>query len=69
MSDDNLRAAALLIVWVFFAVYTCFGPKYEDFDNGVEKGTNDTVIMCVENRQQCKDIYDYLKFREKLGGN
>lgn len=65
MSDDNVKAAALLIMWVLFAVYTCFGPHFEDFDNGIEKGTNDTVIMCVEKPQDCKIKYDYLKLEQQ----
>lgn len=61
MSDDDFKTAALLIMWLLFMFYVIFGPQFEDFDNGIEKGTNDTVIMCVENPQQCKTIYDYLK--------
>jgi hypothetical protein len=61
MSDDDVKAAALIIMWVLCMSYFIFGPQIGDFDNGVEKGKNDTVIMCVENPQQCKTIYDYLK--------
>ena len=64
MSDDDVNVAALLLIAVLFMIYLFFGPKFEDFDNGIEKGKNDTVIMCVENPQQCKTIYDYLKLEK-----
>ena len=65
MSDDNVEVAALLIiVWLLLIFYVIFGPQFGDFNNGVEKGKNDTVIMCVENPQQCKTIYDHLKLEK-----
>jgi len=61
MSDDDAKIALLLLIVM---IYVIFGPQRGDFDNGVEKGKNDTVIMCVENPQQCKTIYDYLKLED-----
>ena len=66
MSDDDVNVVALLLlVAVLSMIYVIFGPQFGDFNNGVEKGKNETVIMCVENPQQCKTIYDYLKLEQQ----
>jgi hypothetical protein len=31
---------------------------------GYKKGMNETLILCVENPQQCKTIYDHLKLEK-----
>lgn len=64
MSDDDFNVAALLLIAFLSMIYVIFGPQFGDFNNGVEKGKNETVILCVENPQQCKTIYDYLKLED-----
>jgi hypothetical protein len=67
MIDDDFKTTTIVFLCFTILLYVIIGPSFDDFDNGVEKGKNDTVIMCVENPQQCKIQYDYLKLREKLG--
>jgi hypothetical protein len=34
---------------------------------GAKNATNKTTIECVEKPEKCKQRYEYLKLREKLG--
>jgi hypothetical protein len=63
MNDDNLIGGIILGLFATIGVAILIGAKFS-FNDGVEKGKNDSIVYCMENQKQCKTIYDYLKLQE-----
>lgn len=57
--------------FVFFVILCLIGSVFGFLNMGAYFGaktaTNETTIECVETPEKCKQRYEYLKLREKLG--
>jgi hypothetical protein len=44
-----------------------FAININFYTDGAKNATNQTTIECIETPEKCKQRYEYLKLREKLG--
>ena len=67
MNDPEASAlgAGFTIILVF--VLFSFGWFNMGSYFGAKEATNETTIECIETPEKCKQRYEYLKLREKLG--
>ena len=67
MNDPEASA----LVATFFAILTlivsAFGFLNMGAYFGAKNATTQTTIECIEKPEKCKQRYEYLKLREKLG--
>ena len=68
MNDDKTLAS---LGFTFFVILCLIGSAFGFLNMGAyfgaKEATNQTTIECVEKPQKCKQRYEYLKLREKLG--
>lgn len=68
---NNQEATALSVVFTITLVLilSSFGWFNIGAYFGAKHATNETTIECVETPETCKQRYEYLELREKLGEN
>jgi len=68
---NNQEQTALGVVFTIILVFilSSFGWFNMGFYFGAKQATNETTIECVETPETCKQRYEYLELREKLGEN
>jgi hypothetical protein len=54
---------------ILILIFSSFGWFNMEFYFGEKEATNQTTIECIEKPEKCKERYEYLKLREKLGEN
>ena len=63
-SGGELVALACLgIILMIFGIGYGMGSTFSKYDY-IPQGRNQGIIFCVENKQECKTEYDYLKLKE-----
>lgn len=68
---NNREATALCVVFTITLVFilSSFGWFYMGFYFGEKEAKNQTTIECIEKPELCKQRYEFIKLREKLGEN
>ena len=69
MKDPEASALAATFFVILILIFSSFGCFNMGFYFGEKEATNQTTIECVETPEKCKQRYEYLKLREKLGEN
>lgn len=66
---NNREATALVITFsgILILILSSFGWFNMGSYFGAKTATNETTIECVETPEKCKQRYEYLNLREKLG--
>ena len=67
MNDEGLSALGFTSFVIFCLIVSAFGFPNMGAFFGAKEATNQTTIECVEKPEKCKQRYEYLKLREKLG--
>jgi hypothetical protein len=67
MNDPEASALGFVFVFILLLIFSSFGFLNMGSYFGAKNATNETTIECVEKPQKCKQRYEYLKLREKLG--
>ena len=68
MNDDKTLASLSITFFVILCIIgSVFGFFIMGSYFGAKTATNETTIECVETPEKCKQRYEYLKLREKLG--
>jgi len=68
MNDDKTLASLGITFFVILCIIgSVFGFLNMGSYFGAKTATNETTIECVETPEKCKQRYEYLKLREKLG--
>jgi hypothetical protein len=62
MKDEGLAATFFVILSLVAFGFLNMGAYF-----GAKNATNQTTIECIEKPEKCKQRYEYLKLREKLG--
>jgi hypothetical protein len=63
MNDDTwMIFPSILILVLLSGAWYNFGRHIGGYE-----GRDKTVVLCVEKPEQCKERYEFLKLREKLG--
>ena len=66
---NNREATSLGVVFTITMVFilSSFGWFIVGDYSGAKEAKNQTTIECIETPEKCKQRYEYLKLREKLG--
>ena len=67
MNDSEASALGFVFGFILIIIWVSFGFFNMGFYFGAEDATNQTTIECIEKPEKCKQRYEYLKLREKLG--
>ena len=67
MNDTEESALFAIFFTIFFLIVSAFVFLNMGSYFGAKNATNKTTIECVEKSEKCKQRYEYLKLREKLG--
>lgn len=68
MNEDNTIAALGFISFVILCIIgSVFGFLNMGAYFGAKNATNETTIECIETPEKCKQRYELIKLREKLG--
>ena len=67
MNDPEASALAATFFAILILIFSAFGFLNMGAYFGAKEATNQTTIECVEKPEKCKQRYEYLKLREKLG--
>ena len=67
MDDEQLAALGFTIFAILILIFFAFGFLHIGSYFGAKNATNQTTIECIEKPEKCKQRYEYLKLREKLG--
>ena len=67
MNDPEASALGFVFVFILLLIVSAFGFLNMGAFFGAKEATNQTTIECVEKPEKCKQRYEYLKLREKLG--
>ena len=68
---NNREATALVITFsgIIILILSSFGWFIVGAYSGAKEATNQTTIECIEKPELCKQRYEFIKLREKLGEN
>ena len=68
---NNREATSLGVVFTITMVFilSSFGWFIVGAYSGAKEATNQTTIECIEKPELCKQRYEFIKLREKLGEN
>jgi hypothetical protein len=67
MNDPEASALSATFFAILILIFSAFGFLNMGAYFGAKEATNQTTIECVEKPEKCKQRYEYLKLREKLG--
>ena len=67
MDDPEASVLGFVFLFILILIFSSFGFLIMGDYFGAKTATNETTIECVETPEKCKQRYDYLKLREKLG--
>jgi hypothetical protein len=67
MNDEELAALGFTSFVILCLIVSAFGFLNMGAFFGAKNATNQTTIECIETPEKCKQRYEYLKLREKLG--
>lgn len=67
MNDEELSALGFVFFFILVLIVSSFGFLNIGAYFGAKDATNQTTIECIEKSEKCKQRYEYLKLREKLG--
>jgi len=68
MNDPESTLSIIFTIILAF-ILSSFGWFNMGAYFGAKQATNETTIECVETPETCKQRYEYLELREKLGEN
>ena len=68
MNDPESTLSIIFTIILAF-ILSSFGWFNMGAYFGAKQATNETTIECIETPEKCKQRYEYLKLREKLGEN
>lgn len=68
---NNREATALVITFsgILILILSSFGWFIVGDYSGAKEATNQTTIECIEKPELCKQRYEFIKLRKKLGEN
>ena len=69
MNNPEALALSATFFAILILIFSSFGWFNMGFYFGAKTETNETTVECVETPEKCKQRYEYLKLREKLGEN
>ena len=69
MKDPEASALVITFSGILILILSSFGWFIVGAYSGAKEATNQTTIECIEKPELCKQRYEYLKLREKLGEN
>lgn len=64
MNDDNTIGGLLLGLLALVGVTYLLGHRF-GYEDGIEKGKNESIVFCIEKPKECKIFYDYKQLVEK----
>jgi hypothetical protein len=67
MNDKEASALGFVFFFILVLIGSAFGFLNMGAYFGAKEATNQTTIECIETPEKCKQRYEYLKLREKLG--
>jgi len=67
MNDKEASALGFAFGFILILILVSFGFFSMGAYFGAKDATNQTTIECIEKPEKCKQRYEYLKLREKLG--
>ena len=69
MNDPEASTLGSIFAIILVLILSSFGFLNMGLYFGAKEATNQTTIECIEKPEKCKQRYEYLKLREKLGEN
>ena len=68
---NNREATALVITFsgILILILSSFGWFIVGAYSGAKEAKNQTTIECIEKPELCKQRYEFIKLRKKLGEN
>jgi hypothetical protein len=67
MNDPEASALGFVFGFILILIWVSFGFFNMGAFFGAKEATTQTTIECIEKPEKCKQRYEYLKLREKLG--
>jgi len=67
MNDPEASALGFVFGFILLLIFYGFGIFNMGAFYARKEATNQTTIECIEKPELCKQRYEYLKLREKLG--
>ena len=67
MNDPEASALGFAFGFILILIWVSFGFLNMGSYFVAKNATNQTTIECIETPEKCKQRYEYLKLREKLG--
>lgn len=69
MNDPEASTLVIIFSIILVFILSSFGWFIVGAYSGAKEAKNQTTIECIEKPELCKQRYEYLKLREKLGEN
>ena len=69
MNDPEASTLSIIFAIILVFILSSFGWFIVGDYSGAKEAKNQTTIECIEKPELCKQRYEYLKLREKLGEN
>jgi len=69
MNNQEATALGAVFTIILVLILSSFGWLIMGLYFGANEAINQTTIECIEKPELCKQRYEYLKLREKLGEN
>jgi len=69
MKEQEATALGITLFGILILILSAFGFLNMGLYFGAKEATNQTTIECIEKPELCKQRYEFIKLREKLGEN
>jgi len=69
MKEQEATALGIILFGILILILSSFGWFIVGAYSGAKEATNQTTIECIEKPELCKQRYEFIKLREKLGEN
>ncbi len=66
MNDDQMATIGIVSFFILILAFSSSGFFHMGAYFARKYAINETTIFCIENPQECKEWYEYLKLSEKL---